>query len=99
MHLLVCVVHGACVCCACACVCCTRVYVCVMHVCVVQSLVWSAFQTDCCSEYSTSSLIVHLVVWVVDQDYYGYWTIKFQTKINKLMVQYISICDIHQLPH
>ena len=55
-------------------------------------------------QYSTSSVIVHLVlvVWVVDLDYYGYWTIKLQTKINKLMIQYISItsCNyILSVPH
>ena len=42
------------------------------------------------------------VVWVVDLDYYRYWTIKFRTKINKLMVQYINITRgdyILSVPH
>ena len=30
-------------------------------------------------------------------DCYGYWTIKFRTKINKLMVQYINITRYLQL--
>ena len=46
-----------------------------------------------------SSLIVHLVVWMVDL---SYWTIKFRMKINKLIVQYSSITRwnyILSVPH